>query len=72
LSPAEIRTVVADRRSLAREAGGRHILTEGERALLELRDLLVEFLEATGGESMRAMSQDQLSLFNRLCVAVEV
>lgn len=44
-----------------------------DRALLELRDLLVRFIDATDKgcpESMKAMSMDQIHLLNKLHLAV--
>ena len=41
-------------------------------ALLALRDLLVQFLEATDGPSMQAMSSNQLRFLNQLHVAVDL
>jgi hypothetical protein len=69
---SEIGVVIANARSLSREAGSRRVLTEEGKALLALRDLLVEFLETTGDGSFREMSLDQQRLFHQLCQAVEL
>jgi len=47
--------------------------SESERALLALRDLVVDFLDATDKgcpDSMKAMSIDQARLINQLHLAV--
>jgi hypothetical protein len=54
-----------------REAAQRDQPSASDRALLALRTLLVSFLDATDkGESMKAMSIDEIRLLNQLHLAV--
>ena len=57
----------------AEEAACRDRPSTSDRALLALRDLLIQFLDATDKgcpESMKAMSIDQVRLLNQLHLAV--